>query len=250
MLVGTNSTTYYDYSAAVGTTYYYWVKACNSYGCSAYSGYDTGWRSSSGTTPPPPASVSASNGTYTDKVRVTWSSSPGATFYRVYRATSSGIPMTLLASPTGTTYDDHSAAVCTTYYYQVRACNSYGTGSGSSLDTGWRGCPAPSAPTGVSASDGTYTDKVRVTWNSSSGATYYRVYRATSSTGTRTLLTSPTGTTYDHWSAAVDTTYYYWVKACNSYGCSGYSNYNTGWRISDPSLYDELFFVPLLLKQH
>ncbi len=36
-----------------------------------------------------------------------------------------------------------------------------------------------SAPTGVAASDGTYTDKVTVAWNASTGATYYQVFRNT-----------------------------------------------------------------------
>ena len=30
--------------AVVGTTYYYWVKACNTWGCSDFSAFDTGYR--------------------------------------------------------------------------------------------------------------------------------------------------------------------------------------------------------------
>ena len=44
----------------------------------------------------------------------------------------------------------------------------------STYNTGWRKL---SAPTSVAASDGTYTDKARVTWNAAGGASYYRVYR-------------------------------------------------------------------------
>jgi len=90
--------------------------------------------------------------------------------------------------------------------------------------------PVPPPPTGVSASDGTYTDKVRVTWNASSGATSYKVYRSTSSGGSKTYLGSTSSTTYDDTSASVGTTYYYWVKALNSYGESGFSSYNMGYR--------------------
>ena len=48
--------------------------------------------------------------------------------------------------------------------------------------------PIPDPPAGVAATDGTYTDKVVVTWNASTGASYYRVYRSTSLTGTKTAL--------------------------------------------------------------
>jgi len=40
-------------------------------------------------TPPVPTNVQASDGTYVDKVRVSWAASPGATLYKVYRAKSS-----------------------------------------------------------------------------------------------------------------------------------------------------------------
>ena len=110
----------------------------------------------------------------------------------------------------------------------MKASNSYGTSGFSAYNTGYCQGTAPPAPTGVSASDGTYTDKVRVTWNSDSGATSYTVYRATSSGGTKTSLGSTSSTTYDDTSASVGTTYYYWVKASNSYGTSGFSAYDTG----------------------
>jgi len=221
-----SNTTYDDTSASVGTTYYYWVKASNSYGTSDYSSYNTGSRA--GTAPSAPTNVSASDDTYTDRVRVTWNASSGATSYKVYRATSSGGTKTTMGSTSSTTYDDTSASVGTTYFYWVKALNSYGTSDYSSYNTGSRAGTAPSAPTNVSASDGTYTDRVRVTWSASSGATSYKVYRATSSGGTKTTLGSASSTTYDDTSASVGTTYFYWVKASNSYGTSDYSSYNTG----------------------
>jgi len=90
-------------------------------------------------------------------------------------------------------------------------------------------------PTGVSASDGTYTDRVRVTWNSVSGISWYRVYRAASAGATKVPQGSwQTGTTYNDTSASVGQTYYYWVKAKNDWGESGYSSYNTGWVEDEP----------------
>lgn len=94
-------------------------------------------------------------------------------------------------------------------------------------------CPSQAAPTGVSASDGTYTDRVRVTWSAPSGATKYEVWRNTSSsTGTATRIAhSLTSTYYNDYSAIPGTTYYYRVKASNICGnTSGFSSYNTGYR--------------------
>ena len=178
--------------------------------------------------PSPPSNVQASDGTYTDRVRVTWSASSGATSYEVYRAASSSGTKSKIGIPSGTYYNDASASVGAIYYYWVKAKNAYGTSGYSLCNAGYRAGTAPTAPTGVSATDGTYAYKVRVTWSSVSGATSYTVYRATSSGGTKSTIGSISNTTYDDTSASVGTTYYYWVKASNSYGTSDYSSYNTG----------------------
>ena len=88
----------------------------------------------------------------------------------------------------------------------------------------------PSSPTNVQASDGTYTDKVRITWSASSGATSYEVYRSDTENSFKILLDSPSETTFDDETAVIAVTYYYWVKAVNAAGSSDYSSYNTGWR--------------------
>jgi len=43
-----SATTYDDASVAAGTSYYFWVKACNGTGCSYFSGYDSGYRTGGG----------------------------------------------------------------------------------------------------------------------------------------------------------------------------------------------------------
>ena len=52
-----------------------------------------------------------------------------------------------------------------------------------------------------------------LSWNKVDGAVKYEVYRATSSTGTYTKLTTITGTKLTNTSAVVGTTYYYKVRA-------------------------------------
>ena len=95
---------------------------------------------------------------------------------------------------------------------------------------------APSAPSWVSASDGDFTDRVQVEWASSEGATSYAVYRAESASGTKTFLGSTDSTSWSDTSATAGTTYYYWVKASNASGTSGFSDCDSGVRGSTPSL--------------
>ena len=78
--------------------------------------------------------------------------------------------------------------------------------------------PPLAAPTGVAATDGTYTNKIQVTWNSVASATHYQVYRNTvNNSGTASALNDWTaGTTYDDLTAEAGDTYYYWVKAAAS----------------------------------
>jgi len=94
----------------------------------------------------------------------------------------------------------------------------------------------PSLPGNVQASDSTYQDHVRVSWNNVVGATHYEIWRNTtnSTTGATQLSNYDQGTPFDDYSAAQDTSYYYWVKACNDYGCSSFSNPDAGRRSSIP----------------
>ncbi|MGA2323294.1 MAG: C10 family peptidase [Sedimentisphaerales bacterium] len=224
-----------SYQENVGNgSYRYRVKATNDAG-------SNGW--TTGTSdcvvnipppaPPPPTGVSATDGTYADKVNVSWNASAGATSYEVWRNTSNrSNKASKIAEVTSLSYDDTSAVAGTTYWYWVKAKNAAGTSGFSIGDSGYRAKPQPpSPPTNVSASDGTYTDRVRVTWVASNGATSYEIWRGTRSKSTSAskigeIASSP----YDDMSAAAGTTYWYWVKAKNSVGTSGFSSSDSGYR--------------------
>lgn len=93
------------------------------------------------------------------------------------------------------------------------------------------GCTIPAAPTGVGASDGTFCDQVRISWNGSADATYYEIWRnITNNSGSAVqIATGVTASPYDDATVTRGTTYYYWVKACNACcGCSGFSASNSG----------------------
>ncbi|MBI3987452.1 MAG: VCBS repeat-containing protein [Lentisphaerae bacterium] len=89
------------------------------------------------------------------------------------------------------------------------------------------------APTGVSASDGTYTDKIRVTWNAATGASSYGVYRnTTNDAASAGLLSTTAATTLDDTTAYYGVDYYYWVVAGNSVSTSDWGGSDVGWRRS------------------
>jgi formylglycine-generating enzyme required for sulfatase activity len=87
------------------------------------------------------------------------------------------------------------------------------------------------APTGVSATDGVYSDRVKITWNAVTGAAGYRIYRATSATGSYTVLTTVAGTYhYDYVSPGA--AYYYKVAAYIGNYESALSNYDSGFSLA------------------
>ena len=229
---GLTSTSYNDTSATPGALYYYWVKASNTAGTSGFSSSNTGYRSLSA-----PGGVSATDGTSTTQVTVTWNAVTGASHYRVYRATSAGGTKTALGSwQTARSYADASATAGTTYYYfVVAAVDASGTrpSTYSSYNTGYRAVVAiPAPPTGVNAADGSSTANVAVTWTASSGAASYSVWRGTSSSSASaaSIASGLTSTSHNDTSATPGVRFYYWVKATNAAGTSGFSSSDTGYR--------------------
>jgi len=110
--------------------------------------------------PGTPGSVSASNGTFADRVRVQWSAVPGAISYRVFRSEASGggAPVDISGSIATLQFDDLTATTETTtgcsprevgiaYRYFIIATNPCGDGPASTTATG-----AVADPTKISAS--------------------------------------------------------------------------------------------------
>ena len=172
--------------------------------------------------------VKLGNSATSGKPVLTWNAVPGATSYKVYRATSKSGTYSLLGTVTTTSYTNTGAKEGTTYYYKVKAANGAGESAYSNVVSGKVVVtPKPAAPVvkiGHSAASG----KPMLTWNAVSGATSYKVYRATSQNGTYSLLGTVTATSYTNTGAKAGTTYYYRVKACNDAGLSPYSNIVSG----------------------
>ena len=84
----------------------------------------------------------------------------------------------------------------------------------------------PQAPQNPEASDGTYEDKIVITWNSSPGATGYEVwkYARDDSLGQSAIKVATLGnvTRYEDSAVSQGIEYTYWVKATNIWGASSF----------------------------
>ena len=220
LLGTTTSTSYVNTGAAVGTTYYYKVRALNVDGAAgAYSSTVSG--AAKAVAPAAPTVTM----TYSDsgKPKLTWSAVSGAASYRVYRSESRGTGYSLLGTTSSTGYVNTGAAVGKTYYYRVKAVNSAGTSAYSNIVSGTARTPAPAAPVlkgGTSSASG----KPQLTWAAVDGAAKYDVYRSNSADGTFSKVGSTDKTTYVNTGAVQGVTYFYKIRAVGASGASGFSN--------------------------
>ena len=173
--------------------------------------------------------VKIGNSASSGKPQLTWRAVYGATSYRIYRSTSRGSGYSLLGTTTATSYTNTGAKAGTTYYYRVKAVNDAGLSPYSNVVSGQvkSVTPKPSAPV-VKIGNSATSGRPMLTWNAVSGATSYKVYRATSQNGTYSLLGTVTATSYTNTGAKAGVTYYYKVKAVNSAGESAFSNVVSG----------------------
>ncbi len=222
------------------------VAAVNESGTSAYSsifyhyspnngGGGNGGGGNGSTTISAPTGVSAE--VSGSRVCVTWNSVSNASYYKVYRASSSSGSYSVIASSTSNTYY-YDASPNTNNYYKVTAVNSSGTESEKSDYAycyyssgggggGGGGTTVPDAPTGVNAENygNAMLPDIRISWNSVSNATSYKVYRSTSANGSYSQIGSSTTNTFLSDSNPRQGYNYYKVKAFNNAGGSSYSSY-------------------------
>jgi fibronectin type 3 domain-containing protein len=182
---------------------------------------------------PTPSGLTASDGSFADKIHLKWRASENATTYEVYRAQTFCGDKTKIGSTAATDFNDKSVPDKLVYYYWVKAINKeLGTSEFSNYDTGFL-MRAPDAPTGVKASDGTYLNKILISWNAVPVASYYEVYRAEWSGAAKTKLGTTSKTSF--YDAGVECStccpddYAYFVKAANDAGISAFSDYDSGY---------------------
>ena len=182
------------------------------------------------TLPPdkPPASLQASCGVERDSVITSWSPVERASYYEIFRATAADGPYERLDTIEGTSFTDivGSENQGKWYWYKVRACNAAGCGPESAPVRGYAG--RPPKPEGLQATQGTYPDKIVISWNEMPGATSYQVFRDPSPQpgcqGLCVLASDVRETFYEDNQVRPGMRYRYVIRACNRFGCSELSD--------------------------
>lgn len=88
----------------------------------------------------------------------------------------------------------------------------------------------PETPTGLVATDGTYTNYIRISWDSAEGALGYDLWRSHGTNPPAVIVTNHNSTVFQDYDVIKNTTYYYKVKSRNTYGVStNFSNTDSGW---------------------
>ena len=208
----TTNTTYTNNSTAIGTTYYYKVKAVNANGAaSAYSATKSVQRKPAA----PTVSIYRTNG----KPKLSWKAVSGAKKYWIYRSTD-GKKFKYWDSTTRTSYTNSGAASGTKYYYRVKAVAVVNGKNVASANSSTKSLLTSLAKPSVSIT--TSNGKPKITWKAVTGADKYYVYRSTDGK-TFSYWDSTTKTSYINSGAKKNTKYYYKVKAV----CASNSNANS-----------------------
>jgi len=215
-------TSYDDTSATPGTTYAYTVKATDATGSSSFSSSNNGWRNTQ-----PISVMTATDGTYTNKVIITWTNpatTTGITSYSLFRGTTE---ITSVTSP----YNDTGATPGISYTYEVKSVSASGTSLLNTTDTGYTRI---SSPTGLTASDGSYTNKIALAWTvpTTGTVTGFDLYRD----GVKITALGSGIAAYDDTTAVEGISYTYTIKSNSATGDSLASTSDTGWRNIGPPI--------------
>jgi hypothetical protein len=143
----------------------------------------------------------------------------------------------LLGTVTTASFSDTTIPAGASAFYFIRSGNECGFSVYSSGRAGARRAVPASAPTGLTASDGTLcTPSITLIWNSVANSDNYKVYRnTTNNSATATLIALVNITSFDDTSALGNTPYFYWVKASNACGDSAFSLVDGGTRGGIPT---------------
>lgn len=206
-----------DWTAVVGTLYYYAFAAVDNDGQSLLSPVCSGQVGTAAS----PSPLLTLNQTSTTNI-LNWSPSTAATGYDIYRTSdpkASGYTM-IAQNFAGLKYADSAVSRGTEYYYLIYPVTINGAGNISNRVSGVPGSTPIFAPTGLAADAG--SSSISIYFNPVPGALTYNLYRATTSGGEGTvpMTIGSNNPNFGDGGLVPGTTYFYTVTAVNDHGQS------------------------------
>ncbi len=218
---------YRDRTTKPGIEYFYWIRAIRDGLKADFSGANSSARSVK-----VPEDIQATQGDFSDRIRISWARVSGATDYSVYRSDTSDLnDAELLAEGIiSNEYEDLSPDTDNLYYYWVKSNAFNETSDFSESTSGYR---VANGITSVRASDGLFVERVQVTWDAFPGATSYDIYRnsVNDSSSASILATNITTTLYDDLPGqeSQGVTFFYWVRPNIGGQIGSFSNSDAGY---------------------
>jgi fibronectin type 3 domain-containing protein len=229
VLLANVSHTEYFYNTVAAGNHQFTVRAFNDVGYGEESASATGWIKVIETeeeepVPDVPTGLTASEGTYADKVTLKWNKADNAQSYNVYRKTALD-RWQVIGKPRATEFTDTSPIEGINHVYAVSGVNDAGESGMSKIAVGFirkrvTVTSIPPVPAKLSASMGTYPDKVVLNWNASKDAKDYRVFRYNHRTLKWEILVATEKTEHIDTDIEPNRWYSYAVRAGNELGYS------------------------------
>ncbi|MEW5830809.1 MAG: clostripain-related cysteine peptidase [Chloroflexota bacterium] len=237
----------------LATTYYWHVRAVNSFG-TTYSNGNAWWSFTTGDIPGAFNKTNPANGEVNQPTSLTlsWNASSGVSSYEYCYDTSnnSACDGSWVNNGTSTSVPVSGLSLGTTYYWHVRAVNSFGTRY-SNANTWWSfttgnvpGAFNKSSPANGAADQPT---SLTLSWNASSGATGYSYCYDTVNNNTcdGSWVNAGTNTSAAISGLTSPTTYYWHVKAANTFG-ETQSNGGSWWNFTTANTAPHFTSTPVL----